>query len=223
MSRKQIMVCNMLLLFLLPCFMPTLLLTRSSFARSTNQTVVEVDPQANSAEVGKSFTVNVTVVDVQNLYGLEAHLYWNGSVLEPTRIDVRLGLNDGALNAPLGPLVENSTQEGEYNLVCSSVAPAPPFNGTGIMVGITFRVTSAGASELLLSVDLADYPPLDRDPRISLPIDHGTINGTFSSIVPEVSNWALFLGLVVVTAVAVVYSRRIIDKTRRKSFWAEGF
>jgi len=219
MGKNRFIVCCILLLFSLTSLSLRPFLGQMTIARASDGTVVEVEPQVSSASVGGNFTVNVTVVDVENLYGLEVYLSWNASILEPVGIDVRLGLTDGALYNPVY-VVENSTQDGEYVLAATSTseppAPAPPFNGTGNLVMVTFNVKSPGTSSLTVAAQLYDYPPPDRDPRLAMPIDHSTINGEFSSIIPEISNPAVLLVLMTFTVVAVAFSLRILDKNRTR-------
>jgi hypothetical protein len=108
---------------------------------------------------------------------------WNATVLQATKVDARVGVesfSDGVLhessNSPPIFIAENNlTQsEGEYMLDVTSMAPAPSFSGSGNIVKITFNAINVGSSALSLQSQLYDYPPTDRDPRISLAIDHTT-------------------------------------------------
>jgi hypothetical protein len=151
--------------------------------QATPETIVKVEPSVSSADVGEIFTIKIMVLDVQNLYGVEVNLYWNSSILEPVNIDIRLNETDGVLYNPIYT-AENSTQKGKYILVATSMNPAPPFNGSGNIVKVTFNVTNSGNSILHLETQLYDYPPPDREPRISFPIEHTTIDGSVS-VIPE--------------------------------------
>lgn len=178
---------------------------------AANQTVMQVDPPVNSATVGGNFTVNITVTDVENLYALEVDLYWNTSVLAVAKIDIRLGLADGALHNPV-LTIENSTQEGKYVLAATSYRPAPPFNGTGNLVRVTFNVKSPGTSILNVTAQLADYSP---DTGSSL-IDHTTVNGTFSSTIPEIPDLAILIVFISLIVVAAALSRKIPRRTQSR-------
>ena len=112
---------------------------------------------------------------------------WAGKINCPWRHDVRLGVetySDGVLHEidsspPLFIAENNITQTlGQYRLVATSMNPAPSFNGSGNIVKITFNPLSLGDSILDLESQLSDYPPLDREPRISFPIDHTTMDST---------------------------------------------
>ncbi len=152
-------------------------------ASSQISTTVIVKPSTVSTHVAESFDVTISISNVQNLYGLEVILSWNPAVLRATNVDIRLGVetfSDGVLHessySPSIFLAENNlTQtEGEYRLVATSMASAPSFNGSGTIVRITFEPTNLGNSTLDLESQLFDYPPTDRDPRISFPINHST-------------------------------------------------
>jgi len=144
---------------------------------------VEVEPYASIAQVGETFTINITLSDVKNLYGVELALRWNSSVLRVVSVNVRLGVEshlDGILHEPLF-IAKNETiqEEGKYLLAGTSHSEAPPFSGDGNILRITFNVTDEGSCRLDVEAKLADWPPPDRDPRISLPILHETIDGFY--------------------------------------------
>jgi hypothetical protein len=148
---------------------------------SQSSTIVKVEPSTTSPDMGQPFTVIISVMNVQNLYGLEVDLKWDASVLQATAVDIRAGVesySDGVLhqssNSPPIFIAENNlTQsQGEYTLTVTSTAPAPSFSGSGNIVKITFSPIRLGTSALNLQSQLYDYPPIDRDPRLSLAIDH---------------------------------------------------
>ena len=74
---------------------------------------------------------------------------------------------------------ETIQEEGRYLLAATSTVPAEPFSDSGNILAITFNVTNAGSCRLDVEAKLADWPPPDRDPRISWPILHETIDGFF--------------------------------------------
>jgi hypothetical protein len=146
-----------------------------------SSTTVKVEPSTSSPILGHPFTVTIKILDVQNLYGLEVLLTWDPAVLKATTVDIRVGvesLADGVLHEsssspPIFLAENNLTQnEGEYQLTVTSMAPASFFSGSGNVVKITFNPIALGSSALNLQSQLYDYPPTDRDPRISLPIDY---------------------------------------------------
>ncbi len=173
--------------------------------QTSPETIVRMEPDTVSANVNETFTVNIAVVDVQNLYGLDITLSWNSTVLRPLEVNVRLGQTDGALYNPLY-IAENSTQADRYVLAATSTAPASSFNGTGDIVRITFNATNIGNCTLALSeTQLWDYPPSDRDPRISFPIEHLAVDGYFDNIIPEFLSYITLIILVFSTLLVILY------------------
>jgi hypothetical protein len=164
------------------------------------QTTLRLEPSLCFASLGETFTANVTITDVQNLYGLEVVVSWNASVLEATRVDVKVGQAGGVLYSSVY-IAENSTINSQYTLAATSVAPAPPFNGTGTAATITFRVKDHGNSSFSMTSQLYDFPPPDRYPRESLPIEHTTQGSMFEETVPEIGSLPL-LALLIVVAVS---------------------
>ena len=157
-----------------------------------SETTASVEPNESVANVGEKFAVNFTIWSVQNLYGVGLTVKWNTSILGLEVFDVRFGESDGVLFNPIY-IAENLTFDGSYYLSATSTNPAPSFNGSGNIAKLTFRVLALGETKIDLQTQLYDYPPPDRDPRMSLPIAHTTIDGIFSGIVPEFPNAAIFL------------------------------
>jgi hypothetical protein len=176
----------------------TLILAGSSIQLVSSQSLATVKGEASTSNphVGEAFTVTISLANVQNLYGIEVILKWDSSVLEATKIDTRLGVEshvDGVLhestNTPPLLIAENNltTTRDEYRLVATSTAPAPAFYGSGNIVTITFNPITIGSSQLTVKSELYDYPPTDRDPRVSQPIDH-TDQNTVVNILALIDN-----------------------------------
>jgi hypothetical protein len=150
---------------------------------SQASTIVAVIPSSVSAHIGEQFNVTVSLSNVQNLYGLEVILTWDPAVLRVSKVDLRLGVEtypDGILHesssSPSIFIAENNLTQtgGEYSLVATSMAPASSFSGSGNIVRLTFEPTAVGTSKIDIESQLLDYPPTDRDPRISQPITHSS-------------------------------------------------
>ena len=177
------------------------------------QAIVRIQPQDSSAIIGQTFEINITLVDVQNLYGVETTLTWNSSILTLTRVDARVGQQDGVLHEPFY-IAENTSQQGLCVFSATSLNPAPAFTGNGTIIRITFTVVSDGSSQLGLEAQLYDWPPPDRDPRVSLPIAHVTLDGSFSGAVPEFSKSIVMLVFAMLMSSLVVILRIRKGKTR---------
>ena len=196
----------------------TLSLIQPVFPQGSSNTTVAVNPQVTNALLGETIKVNITLSNVQNLYGVDVTLLWNPSALSVQNIDIRLGVEshpDGVLHeTPSADIFiqENITDQanGEYDLIATSIAPAPSFSGSGNIAIITFNVTDVGHSELILITELGDY-----NPSGSNLIDHTDVDGSVDSVIPEFpSAIAIVIVLILVTAATVVYKR--IGKPRSK-------
>jgi len=198
----------------------SLLEAQPATTRASTVAVVALEPSSCAANINETFTVNVTVRDVQNLYSVGIDLYWNPYVLGVTNIDLWLGVEshpDGVLhestsvpNPPYVFIIENKlTQEqGKYVLSATSAAPASSFNGSGSIVRITFIVIVFANSTLNLVSSLYDRPPPD---GWSSPIQHVTIDGSFVAI-PEFPSMITLLAFMDLLVMVAVFSKKLLKK-----------
>jgi ABC-type Na+ efflux pump permease subunit len=182
--------------------------------------VVRVQPATTAVRVDETFSVNVTVESVQNLYGLDVTLRWNSSVLQFQSVDLRLGVEshpDGVLHEDSNTeiyIAENEASEAEYRLAATAVGPASSFNGSGTVFRINFKATTLGRSTLELETELADRPPLGETSNL---IEHTTVLGSVESTANGISeptglDWLILILIamaVIVLAIGViVYLRK---------------
>jgi hypothetical protein len=165
------------------CFL--LMLTSVCVTKSQGDpnTAVSVIPAQTSIQVGKTFTVNITLSNVANLYGLDVTLDYNSSILQLvgakpdgnnlTSAVAFLGTNSIPGGVLYGSPVTNDTNSidagglyyntslsttNEYHIFATSVNQASSFNGSGTIASLTFSVLNSGHSDLTLSSALADHP-----------------------------------------------------------------
>lgn len=170
---------------------------------------MSVSPQAINALLGETITLNITISNVQNLYGVDVTLFWDPSVLTFQNVNLHLGVEShpgGVLHETTSAeiFVQNNSmnqENGEYHLVATSVAPAQSFSGSGNIATLSFNVTDVGHSDLILMSELGDY-----NPSGSNLIDHKDVDGSVDSVIPEFPS-AIVIGIIVVlvTAAAIVY------------------
>ncbi|NIP67076.1 hypothetical protein GWN63_06060, partial [Candidatus Bathyarchaeota archaeon] len=88
------------------------------------ETVVQIEPYVTTEEVAESFTINVTLSDVQNLYGVKVIIRWNSDILQVVNVDVRLGVeshSDGVLHEDIFVVKNESRNDiGKYRLEAAS-------------------------------------------------------------------------------------------------------
>jgi hypothetical protein len=177
-------------------------------SQGSSGTIVSVVPQASTPRPGETLTINITISNVQNLYGVDVTLNWNTTVLYLLRTELRLGMGatpTGVLYNPINIAEQTGSQEtGEYHIAATSENPADSFNGSGSIVVLIFNVTVAGHSDLVLQSELADHPLPD---EVSAPIDHTDISGSVDAVIPEFPAIAVVGLLLFCATAALLFSK----------------
>ena len=111
-----------------------------------------INPASSYGGVGSTFTSDVVISDVTDLYGCDFTLTWNPQNLECT----------GAVSyIPSGYLVvsdEMSKIQGYYHVAYSAAYPLSGFSGSKTLATLTFVIKSPGTSSISFSsVDLRDH------------------------------------------------------------------
>jgi len=214
MTRPQLKIAKILLLILLAA-LSTLSFIQIAFPEGFSNTEVAINPVTTNAFLGETITINITISNVQNLYGLDVTLFWNPSALTIQNVNLRLGVEshlDGVLHeVPSGDIfIQENTidqENGEYRLVATSVAPATSFSGTGNIAVITFNITNTGNSELVLITELADY-----NPSGSNLIDHTDVNGSVNSVIPEFPSIITISLMLILVTIGALLSKKLLGK-----------
>jgi len=193
----------------------------SNSVKASPGTVVKVEPQTTSAQVGETLNVSINIVDVQNLYGIALFLHWDPSILEATNTYVRLGVEDypdGVLHKQILPLADKINQtSGTYSVAALSISPAGSFNGSGTVAIITFSVIKKGSCELELD------PQSTLASRLATRIDYTIVNASLSSqSAPsppsEGVDWNSLIVpvavviVMIIAGISIVYARRIRER-----------
>ena len=189
----------------------------------TSTTTVTVTPQSSTPVVGQTFTINIQLSNVQNLYALDVTLDYNSVVLQLVNSKVDLGtssipggvlygspVTDDENNIASGAVYYNTSLStaSEYHLFATSVNPAGAFSGSGTIATLTFKVTNAGDSNLTLASTLANYAPDGTSEPIAHTDVSGTVDATLSS---SASSDPLVLFIILVALPNTHYSRIPID------------
>ncbi|MCW4005497.1 MAG: cohesin domain-containing protein [Candidatus Bathyarchaeota archaeon] len=207
-GRRQVFVAAVLFSLFLAAMAQTV------NAQADSEPTVAVVPSQNTAQIGESLTVNITLTNVENLYGLDIAFSWNSSVLQLIDSQALLGVEtypEGVLHEPVLIIVEDVSQEtGQYQLVAISQATAQPFSGSGTIATFTFNVTSTGHTTLTVQSTLADYPEPD---QVSEPIAHARINATINAVIPEFPSTIILAALIAaVTATLLLHKQHQTKK-----------
>lgn len=141
------------------------------FLNRTTSTKIYVDPQTVEKTVGQTFTVNLIVSDVANLYAWEAKLAYDSTILE--HVETVQGSFLGSSDVTFFTYRANDTS-GYVLIDCTLLGNVLGVNGTGTVATIQFNVKQSGSCNL----ELYDTKLLDASEQI---IEHSSNNGHFSS------------------------------------------
>jgi hypothetical protein len=178
-----------------------MMLTRAGAQQAT----VSVAPPASTVpNVGMSFSVNVTVEGVENLYAWALNLYYPNAVLNGTSVAEGAFLKAGY---PTAFLVINFTDtynatDGFLSVLCTRTGDVPGVNGSGTLLTVTFKSTSTGAAENLHldNVKLSD----SNSTAISFAAADGEV-----TVLPEFPPALVPLLLMASTLIAVALRRKM--------------
>ncbi len=143
-----------------------------------DSTTVQVDPPETNVFVGDTFTVNVTVTDVDNLTAWEIRLYYLKAMLNCTAIVEGPFLRSGGASTswPLGVSINNNYNSTHGRVVAPDTIFGKTWvSGSGTLTTITFKAKARGDALLNLGeTTLLDNTP----PPNTQPIAHTAFDGT---------------------------------------------
>jgi hypothetical protein len=185
---------------------------------------IDTDPTGNSdtavgaidacqaVEAGDTFEVDVTIQEVTDLAGFEAHLVYDPSVLKVTAVDYDyfLATAGSVQNWGEAPTLLNPDTDGTLSMIVAFM-PLPDVgaSGEGVLARITFEALTGGSCDLDLSeVKLGDsnVQPIgdtDADDDFDGPISKGQIavNQPCPTSIPAATPPATFTPAPATTAV----------------------
>jgi hypothetical protein len=121
-------------------------------ARAQQATVSVVPASYTVPAVGTSFTVNVTVQNVENLYGWQLQLYYPNDVLNGTSVTEGPFLKTGGFPtffADVNFTDDYNATYGVVNVLCTRTGNVLGANGTGTLTTITFKSVSTSGPQTL--------------------------------------------------------------------------
>lgn len=180
---------------------------------SAQETVIYIDPEFYKAsEVGITFTVNVSIVNVTNLCAYHIVLWYNTTLLDGVKVEL-------PPNHFLTPSEPNNiftmnqikddynTTHGAIGIIAILLNGEPPKNGSGILVTITFKTaTLGGPSPLKLYFPGFAHPVQLVDSNANF-IACTAIDGTVE-VVPEFPLFLLMPLLMAMTIVVIVFKMK---------------
>jgi len=109
---------------------------------------VRFEPLTTTVTAGSTFVVNVRAEQIGNLYGIDATVRFDPTLLEVTSVAA------GNWWASLNPYVVTSNIDnsgGQVRYAASLTSPTPALNGSGNLIALTFRAKAQGNTPLWFS------------------------------------------------------------------------
>lgn len=167
---------------------------------------VYVSPEASTvSNVGSTFSVNISIQNVKNLYGWEFKLYYPNHILNGTRATEGAFLKAGGVQTYF--MVANFTDsyyttQGRVSILCLRVDPdAPGVDGNGVLATITFNSTSNDGPDGLHLADVRLSDP--NATQIPCTIMDGEV-----AVVPEFPMALILPLLMISSSVAAIFRKK---------------
>ena len=135
------MTCLVLTYLSLFNFLPSIYL---GVVAASSEATVSVVPSQIERNIGESFTVNITIVDVVDLFSWGIKVRWERRLLDATSITEGPFLKD----QPDGTAFAKKIYNSYIDVGCSTLGNWLGVSGSGTLMTVTFNVTGKGATEL---------------------------------------------------------------------------
>jgi PKD repeat protein len=140
--RKGLLLTCLVLAYLsLFSFLPSIYL---GVVAASSEATVSMAPSQIERNIGESFTVNMTIVDVVDLYSWGIKVRWESRLLDATSVTEGPFLKD----QPDGSIFVRKIYDNYVDVGCSTLGNWPGVSGSGTLMTVTFNVTGKGATEL---------------------------------------------------------------------------
>lgn len=170
----------------------TLLLPLTGAQQTTALSITPNSTQLSDAQVGSTIHLNLTITNVQNLFGWNLNLTWNPQILNLTGIAEGPFLNGAGETlftwSPSSSPISRS--QGYLQGVADVLLATSGVSGNGVLATLTFQVLHAGYSAVSIEGTTISKPPVNTAAQyISATITDGTVTiGSSSSITPTPTN-----------------------------------
>jgi hypothetical protein len=144
---------------------------------------VSIQPSTESVSVGNSFTLNVDITSVTDLYDFQFDIGFNPYVLSVTGITEGSFLPGGGSTFFIPGAIDNVSGSIAFN-ADTLLGPGPGVNGSGTLLTVDFTAIGSGSSDVTLANLIFQDSTGD---SIGLSATNGTVNVTGLSTVPEPS------------------------------------
>ena len=146
------------------------------------ETKIYVDPAIGTANLGETFTVNVKIANVEDLWDYEFRLRWDPALLDVTTVTQGSFLNQEGTYETFFIDKKDFPSIGHLYVVCTLLKEeARPASGDGTLAIVEFQVLDAGNCTLDLYGTLFEEPPPEQQD-----IQHTAEDGFFKYPLSEI-------------------------------------
>ena len=180
-------------------------LALASSAKALETTTISIDPptyEVAESEIGETFTVNITLNDVTNLWSWKVRVNWNSEILNFTEIAEGPFLNSTADTLFLWAQNWTAIEEGYIPEISCTLLSSGSVNGSGVLATIAFKSLSPGTSNITLTETVLKEPGAGH-PEISHDVDNGEV-----TVIPEFQPWIILPFVLAATAVIILMKKR---------------
>ena len=189
-------------------------------AASAADTIVKAEASVNQLKIGDTLTINIKILNAQDLFGLDVTLSWNNQVLQLQSASNQLGVEshpNGVLHEsadyPIEVVSDEASQDtGLYHLSATSTgASTPTFNGNGNIATLSFKVAAAGATGLAL--EDVEVSQLLEDETAVL-VEPSTSVDSLSAAVPEFPVTAIVVAAVIAVKATLLVTTKVMKSKK---------
>jgi hypothetical protein len=142
-------------------------------------TYLFVEPTVFRKSQGATFTVNITIENVTDLYAFDISLYYNTTLLDA------LNVAEGPFLKSVGDTItiksEVNDEVGQVRMAIALLGAPAGANGDGVLFTVTFKASTEATGPSALSLQDTDLSNYDAEP-----IDHAVIDGQVTILLVEV-------------------------------------
>jgi len=177
---------------------------------------VFVQPQSTVVkDVSETFTVNVNVANVNNLYGYEFRLFYNTAILDGINVELPLEHFLTPTQSSTNIFVAKLEIKDDFNatygriwVAATLLKPEASKNGSGVFAAITFAVTTLDSSSLQLQGVKLGNPTVQ-------PIAYDVIDGGVV-VAHEPPLNIILLSIIIIGAAIIILAITIILRKKSK-------
>lgn len=159
--------------------------------------ILYADPAESTVYKGDSFTININIDNVVDLFSYETKLGFNRTVLEPVAVEEGPFIKDQT-SSPIGTFFLQMIEDDFVYVACVSLGNYSGVSGSGTLFNVTFNAIGAGTSDLQI------YDSILLDSSVT-EMSHATADGTVLAVILGDVNGDGIVNVLDLTIVSMAY------------------